>query len=144
MKILVSACLLGLECRYNAESRPDARVLALAERHSLIPVCPEQLGGLATPREPAELCGGRVLTRSGADVTEPFERGAAGALKLAETLGCGCAVLKSRSPSCGRGRIHDGSFSSALVPGDGLTARKLLDAGIRVYTEDDCVEIDRA
>ena len=134
--ILVSACLLGLRCRYNAEPKTDERLLALAKTHTLIPVCPEQLGGLPTPRPPAERLGERVVSNDGTDVTSAFVRGAEETLLLARTLGCKTAILKARSPSCGHGRIYDGSFTGKLIPGSGVTAELLAKNGIRVFTED--------
>lgn len=135
--ILISACLLGLRCRYNAEPVTNERVLALAKTHTLIPVCPEQLGGLSTPRPPAERLGERVVSNDGTDVTNAFVRGAEEALLMARILGCKTAILKARSPSCGHGRIYDGSFTGALIPGSGITAELLAKNGIRVYTEDE-------
>lgn len=135
--VLVSACLLGLRCRYNAEPVANERVLALAKTHALIPVCPEQLGGLSTPRPPAERLCERVVSNDGTDVTSAFIRGAEEALLLARTLGCKTAILKARSPSCGHGRIYDGSFSGTLIPGSGVTAELLAKNGIRVFTEDE-------
>lgn len=135
MRLLVSGCLLGLCCRYDGASKAHPGVLALKERHELIPVCPEQLGGLATPRPPAERQGDRVAARSGADVTEQYRRGAEETLRLCRLLNCGAAVLKERSPSCGCGAVYDGSFSGTLVPGDGVTAELLKDRGIPVYGE---------
>ncbi len=132
MKILVSACLFGLCCRWDGRSKENEAVLALGARHTLIPYCPEIYGGLATPREAAELQGDRVCTRGGADVTAAFEKGAAEAVRLCRTLGCACAVLADRSPSCGVGQVYDGSFTGTLVPGDGLTARALKEMGLRV------------
>ena len=98
MKILISACLLGACCRYDGASKAHPLAALLAERHTLVPVCPEQLGGLPTPRPPAERRGGRVVTQSG-DVTEQYLRGATETLKLCKLLGCEAAVLKERSPS---------------------------------------------
>jgi uncharacterized protein YbbK (DUF523 family) len=144
MNILVSACLMGACCRYDAEPAPDPRVLALAARHALIPVCPEIYGGLPIPRQPCELRGGRVVGRDGEDFTGAFERGAREALKLARASGCRYAVLKERSPSCGVGRIYDGSFSGRLIPGDGVTAALLRRNGVVVLTPeqaDRCVEL---
>lgn len=135
--ILISACLLGLRCRYNAEPVTNERVLALAKTHTLIPVCPEQLGGLSTPRPPAERLGERVVSNDGTDVTSAFFRGAEETLLLARTLGCKTAILKARSPSCGHGRIYDGSFTGKLIPGSGVTAELLTKNGICVYTEDE-------
>lgn len=132
MKLLVSACLLGLGCRYDGRAKENATVLELTGSHTLIPFCPEIYGGLSTPREPSEIRGGRVLTKTGEDVTMQFEKGACEALRLAQTLGCTGAILQDRSPSCGVGWIHDGTFLGGLVEGDGLTARLLLQAGLRV------------
>lgn len=139
--ILVSACLLGLRCRYNAQPVTNERVLALAKAHTLIPVCPEQLGGLPTPRPPAERNGERVVCNDGTDVTGAFIRGAEETLLLARTLGCRTAILKARSPSCGHGRIYDGTFSGALVPGSGCTAELLAGNGIAVYTEEELASL---
>lgn len=135
MNILVSACLLGVNCRYSAVPAPSPEVTALRERHVLIPVCPEQLGGLPTPREPAELRDGGVFSKSGRDVTGAFRRGAEQTLLLARLCGCRCAVLKERSPSCGCGRIYDGSFTGTLTDGDGVTAGLLKANGIAVCGE---------
>lgn len=134
MKILISACLLGACCRYDGASKAHPLAGALAERHTLVPVCPEQLGGLPTPRPPAERRGDRVLTQRG-DVTEQYRRGAAETLKLCKLLGCEAAVLKERSPSCGRGQVYDGTFSGALTAGNGVTAELLSAHGIPVYGE---------
>ena len=135
MKILISACLLGCRCRYDGGSKPHPVARELARRHELVPVCPEQLGGLPTPRPPAERIGDRVVTRSGTDVTEQYRRGAEEALLLCELTGCRAAVLKERSPSCGSGEIYDGTFSGTLTEGDGVTAAALKKAGIPVYGE---------
>ena len=135
MTILVSACLLGCPCRYDGKSKPSDAVLALMEHHTLIPVCPEQMGGLATPRVPAERKNDSVFTESGVDVTEQYRRGAEEALRLAKLYGCTHAILKERSPSCGSGQIYDGSFSRALIPGDGVTAQLLKAHGITVLGE---------
>ncbi len=140
MKILVSACLLGVKCRYDGRDNFFHKLSALKEKHTLIPVCPEIMGGLPTPRAPSEVQDGRVISNAGDDVTENFRRGAMEALRLAEFFGCGCAVLKERSPSCGLGSIYDGTFSKTLVPGSGVTAALLTENGITVYGES---EIDK-
>ena len=131
---MISACLLGACCRYDGASKAHPLAALLAERHTLVPVCPEQLGGLPTPRPPAERRGGRVVTQSG-DVTEQYLRGAEETLKLCKLLGCEAAVLKERSPSCGRGQVYDGAFSGTLTAGDGVTAELLAAHGIPVYGE---------
>lgn len=141
MTILVSACLLGCPCRYDGKSKPNDAVLALMPQHTLIPICPEQMGGLATPRMPAERKAGGVLTENGTDVTVQYGRGAAEALRLAKLYGCTHAILKERSPSCGSGQIYDGSFSRALIPGDGVTAQLLKANGIVVLGESEVGEL---
>ncbi len=136
MNILVSACLLGVECRYNGGGCLNDGVMGLSAEHLLLPVCPEQLGGLPTPREPSERLGDKVVSSTGRDVTAQFERGAQETVKIAEMFHCSCAVMKSKSPSCGCGMIYDGSFSGSLIPGNGTAAQKLLESGIHVYSED--------
>lgn len=135
MTILVSACLLGCPCRYDGTAKADPRVLALMERHTLIPVCPEQLGGLPTPRLPSERREGGVFDRGGKDVTVQYRQGAEEVLRLARLYGCTHAVLKERSPSCGSGQIYDGSFFHVLVPGSGVAAELLAQNGITVLGE---------
>ena len=136
-KLLISACLLGAACRYDGRSvpLPQETLAALNEKYALVPVCPEQLGGLPTPRHPSERRGDAVVTEAGQDVTAQYTRGAQQALYLAETLGCRAALLKERSPSCGSGEIYDGTFSRTLTPGDGVTAQLLKAHGITVYGE---------
>ena len=135
MKILVSACLLGVRCRYDGKSKPHPAVERLMERHTLIPVCGEILGGLPTPRVSAERQGARVVTADGRDVTAAYRRGAEEVLRLAERDGCKAAILKERSPSCGSGRIYDGTFTGTLTDGWGVTAELLRDHGICVIGE---------
>ncbi len=132
MKILVSACLLGVSCRYDGTGEMREEVKELMEHHHLIPVCPEILGGLKTPRCPAERRGDRVVTKDGEDVTESYRRGAEETLKLAKLFGCSGAILKERSPSCGCGKIYDGTFTKTLTEGDGVTAQLLKAQGIPV------------
>lgn len=134
-RVLVSACLLGTHCRYNGSGVLDEKVRGLMDAAQLVPVCPEILGGLATPRPPAERIGELVVTAGGEDVTAQYKKGAKEALNLAELFGCCCAVLKERSPSCGCGRIYDGTHSGTLADGNGMTAEYLLKAGIRVFGE---------
>ena len=135
MKILISACLLGVCCRYDGASKAHPEVLRLAKEERLIPVCPEQLGGLTTPRSPSERQGERIVMDSGEDVTQQYHRGAEQALQLARRYCCTAAILKAKSPSCGSGRIYDGSFSRTLTDGWGVTAELLRSNGIRVYDE---------
>ena len=138
--ILVSACLLGESCRYDGKSKPCERVIALKDTYNLIPICPEVLGGLPTPRVPSEICGERVLMKDGRDVTENYNRGAEIALSIACENACTVAILKEKSPSCGSGLIHNGLFDGGLVEGDGIAAQLLKSAGIRVLGESEITE----
>ncbi|MBE6939319.1 MAG: DUF523 domain-containing protein [Ruminococcaceae bacterium] len=135
MKILVSACLLGRPCRYDGKSKPHPLMEELARRHTLIPICPEVMGGLPTPRPPAERQGDRVVNREGGDVTEAYRLGAEQALQIARQQGCTLALLKEKSPSCGSGQIYDGTFTGTLTEGWGVTAQLLRQAGIPVLGE---------
>ena len=141
MRILISACLLGARCRYDGVSKLQPWISDLAERHILVPVCPEQLGGLPTPRPPAERRGDRVMTRDGGDVTAQYRRGAEEALRLCRLLGCEAALLKERSPSCGSGMVYDGTFTGVLTAGEGVTAELLRAQGIPVYGESRVAEL---
>lgn len=141
MRLLISACLLGCRCRYDGASKTQPLAESLAKRHELVPVCPEQLGGLATPRPPAERRGDRVVTEAGADVTIQYRRGAEEALALCRMLGCHAAVLKERSPSCGHGQVYDGTFTGTLTAGDGVTAELLEQYGVPVYGESQIMEL---
>ena len=140
MRLLVSACLLGVMCRYDGQSRPDEKVVGLLKNHVLVPVCPEQLGGLSTPRCPCEIQGDRVMSRDGDDQTAEYEKGAQEALRLCRLFSCEAAVLKAKSPSCGLGCVYDGTFSGTLRPGDGVTAGLLKNSGVPVYTEENLPE----
>ncbi len=135
--ILVSACLLGVCCRYDGESKPNADVIKLREKYILIPICPEVDGGLPTPRTPSERVGDKVLMRDGKDVTENYRKGAEVALRKAKEYSCNIAILKARSPSCGSGKIYDGSFSGNLSDRDGVCAELLKKNGITVFTEEE-------
>jgi uncharacterized protein YbbK (DUF523 family) len=135
-RIGVSACLLGIRCKYDGTSNYSAEaVRRLAERYTLIPVCPEQLGGLTTPRPPAEIQNGRVVTKDGLDVTESFQRGAEETLEIFKLLKLEAAILKEGSPSCGSSLIYDGTFTGVKISGMGLTVRLLRDQGIGVISE---------
>ena len=138
MNILVSHCFLGEPCRYDGTSRLDRMIIELHQAgHNLVPVCPEVLGGLDTPRSPAELQpDGRVLTQDGQDVTAAYRAGAERALAIAKENGCTVAILKARSPSCGSGEVYDGTFTHTLKPGWGVAARLLNEAGIEVMDEE--------
>ena len=139
--ILISGCLLGLCCRYDGKSKPNENIKALSEKYYLIPICPEQLGGLPKPRAPSEIIGERVVSCTGIDVTAEYRRGAAEALRLSQLFGCKKAILKERSPSCGFGRVYDGSFSGRFVDGDGVAAALLAANGIEIFGESRTVEL---
>ena len=130
--MIVSACLAGLPCRYDGKAKPCAEVMELVRSGKAIPLCPEQLGGLPTPRPPCEIRAGRVMDRDGADQTEAFRRGAEAVLAAAQAYGATEALLQNRSPSCGLGWIYDGTFSRKLVQGSGITAQMLAENGIQV------------
>lgn len=149
MKILVSACLLGCECRYDGKSKPCEAVLKLAGDNVLIPVCPEQMGGLCTPRNPSErqrdengrllptTSAGAVIMNDGTDVTANYRKGAELALYIARLNGADYAILKAGSPSCGKGVIYDGSFTGKKTEGNGTTAELLISEGFKVLSEED-------
>ncbi len=137
MKILVSSCLMGKPCRYDGGSKPCRKVIELSQRADieLIELCPEQLGGLPTPRTPSEIVGNKVISKDGSDVTKFFERGAKEALSVAKENSCKYAILKSLSPSCSPCGVYDGSFSGKVVDGMGVTAKLLKENGIDVVSE---------
>ena len=137
MAIIVSACLLGICCRYDGKIKTDENICVLAKTDTLIPVCPEQLGGRPTPRLPVEIKNGRVVEKDGTDHTDEFIKGAYEVLKIAKINCVKNAVLKSNSPSCGFGKIYDGTFSKTLVNGNGITAEILNENGIEIKTEND-------
>ena len=132
MKIMVSACLLGENCKYNGGNNRNERLLQLLSGHTVIPVCPEVLGGLPTPRIPAEIVKGRVTNREGISVDEAFRSGAARALEIARREQPDLMILQSRSPSCGVKQIYDGTFSGTLIPGQGVFAQMAQEAGFRL------------
>ena len=137
MRILVSACLLGFKCRYDGKSYGKENVTALMEKYELIPFCPEIYGGLTTPRDPAEIRGDRVVNSKGRDVTAEYTKGAEEALRMVKLYGCDMALLKEKSPSCGSGKVYDGTFTGTLTDGWGIAARLLKEKGIRVLGESD-------
>ena len=136
-KALISACLLGVDCRYDGKNNklPEEKLEKLMEEYELIPVCAEVYGGLTTPRVPSERRNGGVYSKMGTDVTEEFTRGAEAVLYLARLYGAELAILKENSPSCGSGTIYDGTFSGTLTEGDGVTAELLKNHGIAVIGE---------
>lgn len=135
MKILVSACLLGENCKYNGGNNENKEILELAKEHTLIPICPECFAGLPIPRVPSEIKNGRVYSKNGEDLTDEFNDGAEKALYIAEESGCQIAILKERSPSCGFGKIYDGSFTGNIINGNGITAQLLYEHGITILGE---------
>ena len=134
---LCSACLLGINCRYNGEAKANQKVLELAKKEILIPVCPEQLGGLTTPREACEGKGDNIFTKTGKDLTVQFENGANEVLKIALMFDIKEAVLKQRSPSCGCGKVYSGNFDGNIISGDGVTTKLLKKNGIKVISEEE-------
>jgi uncharacterized protein YbbK (DUF523 family) len=137
MNKLCSACLLGIRCRYDGKSKPNEKVLDLASKEILIPICPEQLGGLPTPRVAAEQKHGKIITKEGFDITENFEKGAQQVLNLAKIYNCKEVILKQYSPSCWCGKIYDGTFTWTIIEWDGITTKLLKENGIFVKTEED-------
>lgn len=136
MKILVSACLLGENCKYNGGNNYSAKVEAFVQGHEVIPVCPEVLGGLPVPRTPAELVDGKVITKNGVSVDAAFRSGAEKALAVARQSGAELAILQPRSPSCGANEVYDGTFTGTKIPGQGVFAALLQQAGIPVRDAD--------
>lgn len=141
INVLISRCLLGEKCRYDGRGNSIEKLSEIKEKCSLVPVCPEVLGGLPTPRLPSEIREGRVYMCDEADVTAEFAMGAQKALEIAKDNNCIAAIMKAKSPSCGSTVVYDGTFSGTLTEGDGITAKLLKDNGIRVFTEKQTEEI---
>ena len=143
-KVLISACLAGINCKFNGENNLlDSGILdEISKKYHLLFVCPEVFGGLGTPREPAEMKDGLVVTKTAKDVSENFKFGAEICLKIAKLNGCKKAILKARSPSCGSGQIYDGSFTKKLIFGDGVAAKLLKENDILVFCEDEIWRLD--
>ena len=140
MTILVSACLLGTNCKYNGGNNRSERVLRYVDGHEVITVCPEVLGGLPCPRKPVEWVGDRVLTRDGDDCTAAFRLGVQRALEAIGDRHVDLAILQSRSPTCGVKQIYDGTFSGVRVDGMGALARALKERGIPLMDAEDVPE----
>lgn len=137
MKIAVSACLLGKNCKYNGGNNYSKKVSDYIKGHEAVPVCPEVLGGLSTPREPAEIVNGRVSHKDGTSVDKEFRQGAETALRIVKEQQIDLVILQARSPSCGVNTIYDGSFSGKIIPGQGVFAELLKKNGIKVIDADD-------
>ena len=140
MKIMVSACLLGENCKYNGGNNSSPELLSLLSGHEVIPVCPEVLGGLPTPRVPAEIVNGTVTNRDGMSVDDAFRQGAKKGLEIALREKPDLIILQSRSPSCGVKEIYDGTFTGKRIPGHGVFAEMAMQAGFRVADVEDVVK----
>lgn len=136
-KILVSACLLGINCKYDGGNNKNEKVLEYLKDKEVIPICPEILGGLATPRMGAERVEDKVLRKDGVDVTEEYKKGASETLYIAKLLGAKKALLKAKSPSCGSNIIYDGTFTKTKIKGDGVASELLKNNSIEIITEED-------
>lgn len=132
MKIAVSACLLGENCKYNGGNNYNEKLARFLEGHEVVGVCPEVLGGLPTPRPTSEIVDGVVRHKDGTSVDREFRMGAEASLKIVKDMGAELVILQSRSPSCGMDNIYDGTFSKTLIPGDGVFVQLLKENGIRV------------
>ncbi|WP_100065242.1 DUF523 domain-containing protein [Miniphocaeibacter massiliensis] len=135
MKILISSCLLGCNCRYDGNTQKQNELHKLIKNNYVIPFCPEQAGGLSTPRKPCELLNGKVINNIGEDMTNMLLKGANETLKICKLYNIEHAILKSKSPSCGYGLIYDGTFSKTLIEGNGITAKLLSNNGIKIFSE---------
>lgn len=141
MKILVSACLLGYNCKYNGGNNYNKEIAELSDEHEIFYICPEVFGGLPTPRKPSEQIGSKVMTADGDDFTKNFQKGAEMSLEIAQKNDCKYAILKAKSPSCGCGLIYDGTFSGTLKEGNGVASDLLLKNGIEIYNENNFCEL---
>lgn len=137
MVIMISACLVGVNCRYDGRSSKNRCLLDSLKGFLLVPFCPEQLGGLTTPRLRAEIRNDRVINELGEDVTDYFLKGAKESLKIAKRISPDIIVLKSKSPSCGKDKIYDGSFQGKIVEGSGITCKLLIENGFRVMSDEE-------
>lgn len=140
-KIIVSACLLGTNCKYNGGNNLNKELIEFLKNYEIIPICPECMGGLSTPRVPSEIIGDKVINKEGLDVTNNYLSGANKALELAKKHQVKIAILKAKSPSCGEGKVYDGTFTNTLVEKDGVTVKIFKSEGIKVYTENNYQEL---
>ena len=136
-KILGSACLLGINCKYDGNNNKNDKVLEYLKDKEVIPICPEIYGGLQTPRTPSEIVGDKVMTKEKTDVTKEYLKGAEETLKIAKLFNVKKALLKAKSPSCGNNEIYDGSFTGTKIKGMGITARLLKEYGIEILNENE-------
>ena len=141
MKIMVSACLLGYNVKYDGKNNLNDDLIEFLKDYELISICPEVMGGLGIPRSPAEIQNQKIINQKGVDVTKEYKLGAEKTLQIAKDNNVKIAILKSNSPSCGDGKIYDGTFTHTLIDGDGITAKLLKENGIKVYDENNYVEL---
>ena len=134
--IIVSACLVGVNCRYNGKDFSNKKALELFRQGRALPICPEMLGGLLAPRMPAEIVAGKILSSDGSDLTDDYLRGARIAADIVHVAGCRSAILKAKSPTCGYGKIYDGTFSGKVIDGDGVFAAMLREQNVAVYSDE--------
>lgn len=139
MKFVVSACLMGDNCKYNGGNNYSEEVINYLKDKEYVKICPECLGGLSTPRVPSEICGDKVINKDGIDVTNEYNKGALESLKIAKDFKADIAILKSNSPSCGCEMIYDGTFSKKLISGDGVTTKLFKENSIKVISSDDII-----
>lgn len=137
MKVLVSACLLGRNCKYNGGNNRNQRVMDFLRGHEIVAVCPEVEAGLGVPRTPVEIVNGEVQTKDGISVDERLRAAVERVLEQAKALEIDCALLQSRSPTCGVNQVYDGSFTGRRIAGSGILAQALKDAGYRVIDAED-------
>lgn len=142
MKILVSACLLGHNVRYDGKSKPSNQIIELSKNHELIPICPEFMGGFRIPHDPIENKNGRIVTKNAKDETAKLIKGSKIALDKYLVNNCAFAILKSKSPSCGRDYIYDGNFNNTLIMGDGFFTKILKENNIKIFNENEIEEIN--
>lgn len=135
--VVVSACLLGYNCKYNGGNNLCKKLEKLKEQYNFIDICPEVLGGLSIPRVPSEIINDKVINKDGLDVTENYNKGARLALEKAINNNCKLAILKAKSPSCGCGKIYDGTFTGTLINGDGVATKLFKENNIKVITEEE-------
>lgn len=145
MKVLISSCLLGKNVKYSGGNNFSKKILELLKKYNvdIVEVCPEVLGGLTIPREPAEIVNDEIINRKGISVSKEFKKGAESTLRIAILSKVDFAILKERSPSCGKNFIYDGNFSGSLIRGQGISTKKLIENGIEVFSEEEIDKIEK-